>query len=56
MSDSISRQVVILTVSYDPEVYDAPGDWDWTELTGSYCRVLRAGSIEEVFAKESSNR
>lgn len=54
MSNSMSKQVVILTVSYDPDEYDAPGDWDWTELTGSYCRVLRAGSIEQIFVEESS--
>ena len=49
MSDSMNRQVIVLTVSYDPEQYEKPSEWNWEDLVGSYCRVLKSGEVEHIF-------
>lgn len=55
MSGSMFRQQVTLTVSYDPDEYDHPMHWDWTELSGSYCRVISYGDIEPVFIESDDD-
>lgn len=55
MSGSMFRQKVTLTVSYDPDMYDHPMHWDWTELAGSYCAVISHGDIEKVFIEDGES-
>lgn len=55
MSKSMFRQQVTLTVSYDPDEYDHPMHWNWTELSGSYCRVISHGDIETLFIEGSES-
>lgn len=55
MSKAMFRQQVTLSVTYDPDEYDHPMYWDWTELTGSSCRVVNSGQANLVVVDEDSD-
>jgi len=55
MSKGMFRQQVTLTVTYDLEEYDHPMYWDWTELCGSFCRVVDSSEVNLVIVDDGSD-
>ena len=55
LTKSMFRQQVTLVVTYDPDEYDHPEYWDWTELSGSYCRVISSESPNLVIVEKDSD-
>jgi hypothetical protein len=41
----VKSQYVVIEVSYDPEVIDAPNVWDWNLLFGEDIEVLFASDF-----------